>query len=161
MIFCVYIALAQNESCNAMNAYVQVTSPIDFSSPTILSAQALFSPYDYYVESTELVQLTNEDNVCSGNLITDVTNKVVLIMPVNGNCSYVKRIYGAEINGAKAVLLGNDDEESGTVTPIINDKPTDNDGNVISTSIPARMIPYNSGSHLSLELEMDNNPSCM
>eukprot|EP00486_Rosalina_sp_Unknown_P003758 CAMPEP_0201575966 /NCGR_PEP_ID=MMETSP0190_2-20130828/21474_1 /ASSEMBLY_ACC=CAM_ASM_000263 /TAXON_ID=37353 /ORGANISM="Rosalina sp." /LENGTH=791 /DNA_ID=CAMNT_0048006257 /DNA_START=189 /DNA_END=2567 /DNA_ORIENTATION=+ len=79
-------------------------------------------------------------------------------MPANGNCSYVKRVYGAEINGATAVLLGNDDEQTGSVIPIIDDQPTDDEGNIIVTSIPARMIPYGEGTFLSLGITIGEHP---
>lgn len=129
---------------------------------TILSAQALFEPYNYYVNPTELVTLTEDiDDICSGNLATDVRNKIVLIVPANGNCSAVKRVYGAEINGAKAVLIASDDVQTGSVEPIIDSKLTDDDGTPIVTTIPTRMIPSNDADILSLEIELDANPSSL
>ena len=161
IVLFVCIGLTENKTCNALSSYVQVTSPLD-KARTILSAQALFAPYNYYVPSTELVVLTKEiDDICSGNLATDVRNKIVLIVPANGNCSYIERVYGAEINGAKAVLIASADVQTGSIEPIIDSKPIDNDGSIIITSIPVRMIPSNDADFLSLEIEIDANPSSM
>ena len=152
LLYCIGINLLlsiqqiSTEECSALSSYVQVTAP---SLQTVLSAHSLFPPYTYDVNSTELVTLdSTRDNICSGILSTDITNKIVLIMPDDGNCSYVERVYGAEINDAKAVILSSDDYESGSVESIIDDNTVDDDGNVIETSIPVRIIPYNSASSL-------------
>ena len=142
--WCIQYTLAQ--SCSSIDSYVQVTSP-DFLEQTLLSAKALFSPFSYYVESTEVVIIDTQDDICSEStsFSTDVTDKIALILPWDThNCSDVLKVYVAQLNGAKAVLLTNSDKKAvGTVTNILDDDTLD-----IEPSIPSRMIAYNAAKAL-------------
>ena len=91
-IICYYINVSSG--CSAINSYVQITSPIELQQ-TILSSQALFAPYNYYINSSQLVQLDDSiDDICTGKLSTNVENKVVLIQLSNGDCNNINKIYG-------------------------------------------------------------------
>eukprot|EP01083_Nonionella_stella_P293240 997207_1 len=68
-------------------------------------------------------------------------------MPENGDCNYMIRAYNAEQNGAKAVVFGNDEKESGDVEEIPNEN-TD-----LITTIPTRMTTYKNGQLLSNALD--------
>eukprot|EP01083_Nonionella_stella_P153459 493084_1 len=138
IVYLIHIYAVLGKNCSALGSYVQIVAPLSISR-TLTSAQALFPPYNYYIEPTEVAVLSTDDKICSGSITTDITDKIVAIFPENGiNCSYVSRIYAAEQMGAKAVLIVNDDPASGAVSTIIDTNPSDN----ITPTIPARMIPY-------------------
>ena len=126
--------ISSQSACSATDkSYVQVSS--SNASSTILSSQALFPPYTYYVPFTQLVTLsTTTDNICDpAGITTDISNKIVLIFEGIGNCSSHSKVYVAEQAGAIAVVLANNDI-SGEVVPVIDDDQ-------VTTTIPMRSIP--------------------
>ena len=145
---------SDNSLCSAINAYVAITNPLNLRM-TLLSAQALFTPYRYYLESTSVVTLNNNDNngcVSSSNLITtDVSNQIVLIWRNNGNCSEHSKVSILEQAGAVGVLIAND--ENGNYV----EKIVDDNGVTMSTTIPSRMITQHDGSLIENYLESGSN----
>ena len=112
------------------------------------SAQALFPPYTYYLDWTDLTQLDSTDDPCSeSGISTDIMDKVVLMFESVGNCTAHMKVAVAEENGAVAVLMANNDM-SGEVITIIDDDS-------ITTTIPMRSITKSDGEELSDELDND------
>eukprot|EP01083_Nonionella_stella_P252065 868937_1 len=138
IIYFIYQHAVLGKNCSASRSYVQILSP-ESKSRTLTSIATQFQPYNYLIEPTELVVLSPDDDICSGSLSTDITDKIVVIFPANSNCSHVSRVYAAEQMGATAALIVDDNPSSGAVSPIIDTNPSDN----ISPTIPARVIPYN------------------
>ena len=140
-------------NCSAINAYVQITSPSNLSTTlgTLTSSKALFSPYAYYIPSTELVQLDSTiDDICGTHgrgIETDIANKIVLIFEKDGNCSSHFKVLEAQEANAVAVLLANNDNSGGVINII-----DDNSLQELETTIPMRSIPLQDGNTLSNEL---------
>jgi len=138
---------SDNTSCSAIDSYVQVISSGNLSA-TVTSAQALFPPYTYYLEYTDLTKLDSSDDPCSpSGISTDISSKVVLLFESVGNCTSHLKVAVAEENGAVGVLLANNDV-SGEVITIIDDES-------LSTTIPMRSIPLIDGTELSDELDSE------
>merc|ERR1719242_2060554 len=138
-VICLCLHSIYGQNCRAVDSYVQITVPSIGYDVTALSAQAMFKPWLYHTVPTDLVVLSSEDDICSGDSLSiDITDKIVLINPVNGDCANVTKVYKAQLNGAKAVLISDTETEIGTVSNLAND----DDSTSTQLLIPARTIPY-------------------
>merc|ERR1719242_348869 len=145
-IICLCLRSIYGQNCRAVDSYVQITVPSIGYDVTALSAQAMFKPWLYHTVPTDLVVLSSEDDICSGDSLSiDITDKIVLINPVNGDCSNVTKVYKAQLNGAKAVLITNSETEIGIVSNLEND----DESTATQLTIPTRSIPYNLAKTLS------------
>lgn len=136
-IFSSLINIISSTNCSAIDAYVEIISTSNLiNTTTLLTSQALFPPYRYYVPFTELVVLdsTVDDSCDQSGISTDISNKIVLAFESEGSCSNHEKVYVAEQNNAIAILIANNDL-SGGVTTIIDDDS-------ITTTIPMRSITY-------------------
>lgn len=144
-IFASIIHTISSSNCSAINAYVQIESTSSNNSTTLLSAQANFGPFTYFVPYTEIVLLDASDEICDVNGISSKLNdSIVLVFESDGSCSSRYKAFVAERNGATAVLIANTDL-SGDVTPITGDDS-------IETTIPVRSIPYIDGLDLTIDI---------
>ena len=128
--------------CSATNAYVAITTA--GIENTLLSAQALFTPYTYQLDSTEVVLLNNNDeNGCvnSSEIITDVENKIVMVWR-GGNCTEHSKVATLEQAGAVGILIANNKDVN-----YVESIPDDNHV-ILLTSIPTRMITEEDGTYI-------------
>eukprot|EP01083_Nonionella_stella_P097643 274441_1 len=144
----IYIASSQSSAnCSAFHAFVQVRGAYN---ATLISAQALFPPHSYYIPFTPLVLLSTNDDICDPNitLSTTINNRIVLLFESIGDCTIHYKVISAQRNGARGVLMANNDD-SGQVIRIADD-------DVLTTTIPMRSISKPDGQLLSDEIQSNH-----
>lgn len=149
VLFCVFnVNFSQETSddsnlCSATNAYVAITT--SGIRNTLLSAQALFTPYTYQLDSTEVVLV---DNGCANasDISSTVEDKVAMVWR-GGNCSEHSKVATLEQAGAVAVLVAND-RDVNYVETIADDNTV-----ILSTTIPTRMITQEDGTYIEDYIE--------
>eukprot|EP01083_Nonionella_stella_P274303 930970_1 len=100
--------------CSANTAYVEVsaTKNTTRNTFTIHSTHALFPQHSYYVNWTDLVSISDTENVCNVTATSsiNITNRSVLLYESIGNCSVHTKVIWAQQNNAIAVLVANDED---------------------------------------------------
>eukprot|EP01083_Nonionella_stella_P291318 991314_1 len=141
-IYSIYLCNTQ-EKCSAMDSYIRISS--DIIDTTILSSQALFPPYTYYIPSTPIIMLNTNDNPCDATQITtNITNKILLVY-TSDKCSDYQKTYVAQQKGAIGVLIVISTDN--TVSTIPGDSTS-------NSTIPTRGISYARADNIQRQLQV-------